>query len=72
MVLSSLGYVFYILQLLVLNDALLYTSSVILGLASALYWTAQVRLSLSLSLCPALHIFCHSWPSICSLLDSSG
>merc|ERR1719431_371090 len=38
---SSLGYVFYILQLLVLNDVLLYVASIVLGLASALFWTAQ-------------------------------
>jgi len=41
LVVSSLSYVFYILQLLVLNDGLLYFASVVLGLGSALYWTAQ-------------------------------
>ncbi len=42
MIVGSSFYVLYLVQLQILNDALLYTASAFIGLGAALLWTAEV------------------------------
>jgi hypothetical protein len=43
MIVGASFYVLYLVQIQILNDALFYTVSALLGLGAALLWTAQVH-----------------------------